>query len=90
MIVKKDITPIKIEKATYVDGYRVCIDFNDGKRSTVDFKPFLETIEKGHLKKYKNITNFKNFLIENGNLVWGQEWDLIFPLNQLYKGYIKL
>jgi hypothetical protein len=29
---------------------------------------------------------FQSFRIENGNLVWGKDWDLIFPIDGLYRG----
>lgn len=31
---------------------------------------------------------FKCLKIENGNIVWGEDWDLIFPIEQLHKGEI--
>lgn len=82
--------PLKIEKATYIDGFRVSIVFNDGNKNTVDFKEFLDTVNGGFWAKYKKPSVFKKFTIENGNLVWGKDWDLIFPITQLYKGKIKI
>jgi ribosomal protein S4E len=82
--------PLKVKKATYLDGFKVFIVFNDGKKNTVDFKEYLDTINNGFLVKYKKPSVFKNFAIENGNLVWGKDWDLIFPVTQLYKGKIKI
>ena len=38
--------------------------------------------------KYLDPKRFKKFEIENGNIVWGKNWDLIFPLEQLYAGKI--
>ena len=90
MISKNDTISVSIKRATYLDGFRVCIDFTDGIQQTIDFKPFLEINKKGYLKKYSNPSAFKNFTIENGNLVWGKDWDLIFPISQLYKGAIQL
>ena len=29
------------------------------------------------------------FKIENGNIVWGEDWDLIFPIEQLHQGRIE-
>jgi ribosomal protein S4E len=87
---EKNIKPIEIEKATYVSDFRVCIDFNDGKSNIVDFKPFLETMQNRLLEKYKDLEAFRKFKIENGNLVWGKNWDLIFPVTQLYKGMVRL
>ena len=88
MILENNIILIKVRKATYLDGFKVCIYFNDGKRKTVDFEPFLETIHNSFLEKYKNPTTFKKFSVQDGNLVWGKDWDLIFPVTQLYRGKI--
>jgi hypothetical protein len=38
--------------------------------------------------KYKKPENFKRFKIENGNIVWGKDWDMIFPVYDLYTGKI--
>lgn len=80
---------IEVKKATYLDGYRLSILFNDGKNKIVDFSNFIENNNKEALVKYKNVTNFKKFKIEDGNIVWGKDWDLIFPVWELYKGKIK-
>lgn len=80
---------ITVEKATYVDGYKVAIVFNDKTTQTVDFGGFLiKNPHPGH-DKYKDIQLFKQFKIEAGNIVWGKDWDLIFPISQLYNGRIK-
>lgn len=38
--------------------------------------------------KYLDPKKFKKFTIENGNLVWGKNWDLIFPIELLYAGKV--
>ncbi len=79
---------IEVKKATYLYGYKISILFNDGKNKVVDFSDFITHNNKEVLAKYKNITTFKKFKIEDGNLVWGKDWDLIFPVWELYKGKI--
>ena len=37
-------------------------------------------------KSYLNENKFKKFKIEFGNIVWGKNWDLIFPIDKLYAG----
>lgn len=32
--------------------------------------------------------NFKKYSIEHGNVVWGKNWDMMFPIEQLHKGHI--
>jgi hypothetical protein len=65
------------------------IYFNDGTSQVIDFSKFLNMHEHPQFNKYKNEKNFKSFKIENGNVVWGKDWDLIFPVYQLYKGKIQ-
>ena len=83
-------TILKVKKATYLDGFKLLIGFSDGKEKVVDFGDFINTNNKEILERYKNPSNFKKFKIEEGNLVWGKNWDLIFPINQLYRGKISL
>jgi hypothetical protein len=87
-IIKRKIMDINVNSATYDGGYALLISFSDGLQKRVDFSPFIESIQTSYLKKYKNIDKFKDFKIEEGNVVWGKDWDLIFPVNQLYAGNI--
>ncbi len=79
---------ILVTKASYLQSYKIKIESSDNSFKIIDFEPFL--IENSHPQwdKYKNITNFKKFKIENGNIVWGRNWDLVFPLYSLYTGNI--
>jgi len=83
------IQTIKVEKATYIDGYKVELKFNDETTQTVDFEIFIANNPHPVHDKYKDIQLFKQFKIESGNIVWGENWDLIFPITQLYRGKIK-
>ena len=38
--------------------------------------------------KYLDPRKFNRFTIDNGNVVWGKNWDLIFPIEQLHSGVI--
>ncbi len=31
----------------------------------------------------------RTFTLDGGNIVWGRNWDLIFPIEQLHEGVIK-
>ena len=75
---------IEVKDATYLDGFKLRVAFTDGKNKVVDFSKFITTNNKEALSKYKNFSNFKRFKIEDGNIVWGKNWDLIFPVHQLY------
>ncbi|HEY4063184.1 MAG TPA: DUF2442 domain-containing protein [Puia sp.] len=80
---------ISVSKAVYIDGYKLEVEFNDNKIHVVDFGNFLNTHSHPQYNKYKKPENFKKFKIENGNIVWGKDWDMIFPLYDLYKGTIE-
>lgn len=90
MMTSNKIASLKVEKATYIDGYKLSIAFTDGKHTVVDFRPFLDTVKGGFLEKYKNPVYFKKFNVAEGNIVWGKDWDLVFPVAQLYQGKIKI
>lgn len=81
---------ISVIEANYVNGLSLEIVFNDNKKKLVDFGGFFETHIHPQYNKYKKVENFKKFKIENGNLVWGKDWDMIFPVYGLYEGKIKL
>ncbi len=79
---------ISVIKAEYIDGLVLKITFSDNTQKDIDFKPFLSAKEHPIFKFYRKVKNFKQFSIENGKLVWGEDWDLIFPTVQLYEGKI--
>ena len=82
--------PIVVNNAEYLHDNTLRVTFSDGYTSEVDFSGFFESNTMPYLKKYKSQQNFKKFNIEDGNVVWGKDWDLIFPIEQLYAGKIKL
>jgi len=78
----------QIIKAEYNGEYRVELTFDDATRKIVDFGSFLKKHPHPQHNKYRKQENFKKFRIDNGNIVWGKNWDLIFPVERLYKGNI--
>lgn len=78
---------LRIESAKYLSDYAIRIQFNDGKERIVDFKPFLLKSLHPSIKKYLDERKFSNFSLTNGNLNWN-DYDLIFPITDLYKGKI--
>lgn len=80
---------IQVAHAKYLDGYQLSVTFNDGNERVVDFSDFLSKCTVSYLTKYKNKSNFKRFRIDRGNVVWGKDWDLVFPVHQLYQGKIE-
>lgn len=78
----------KIVGAKYLTEYKILISFSDLTQQIVDFGPFLTANPHPQYDKYKIPSHFKKFKIERGNIVWGKDWDLIFPIDQLHSGKI--
>jgi len=85
----KESEIISVVKAEYVDNLRLRIYFNDGKKKTVDFAPFLFCNPHPSLLKYQNPARFKKFKVTKGNLNWNN-YEMIFPIEELYEGKIKI
>jgi len=75
-----------IQKAIYLSDFLVELVFNDGAVRRVDFGVFLKNHPHPQYNKYTKPSNFKKFYLDNGNIVWGKNWDLIFPIENLYAG----
>ncbi|MDQ3022320.1 MAG: DUF2442 domain-containing protein [Bacteroidota bacterium] len=78
---------IEINKAQYLNNYKIELLFNDGKKLIIDLKEFLNRAKNPITRKYINKNNFKNFKVEYGDLVWG-DYEMCFPIWDLYKGKI--
>jgi len=78
-------TPLSIIDAQYIAGYKIAITFNDGKRQEVDFLPFLKKHPHPAYNYLKKVSKFKKFYLDEGNIVWDPNWNLIFPLINLYR-----
>lgn len=78
---------IEIKTANYIGDFAIRLIFTDGAMRLVDFKSFLETSLHPSIRKYLDENKFKQFEIVDGNLNWNN-YDLIFPLEDLYKGVI--
>ena len=78
---------ISIKKAKYIDGYKIALMFNDGKKNILDFKNFIVSSTHPEIQKYKDMQLFKNFSLSYGDLEWN-DYDLAFPIHDLYVGKI--
>lgn len=77
-------TNVELNKATYLRDYIYRFEFSNGVISDVDFKPILT----GTLSKFLNINEFKKMKCSkdfNGDIYWGNNWDMCFNINQYYK-----
>ena len=72
--------------AVYVSDYKINITFADETEKTIDFGIFLKNHPHPQHNKYLDLTKFKKFEIDDGNIVWGKHWDLIFNPRKLYEG----
>ena len=79
---------ISILKATHLSGYKIKLLFNDNSERVIDFENFLANNSHPQYNKYKKPSMFKKFKIEMGNIVWGKDWDLVFPVYNLFKGKV--
>ncbi len=77
---------IYITQATYVDELSVNLHFSNGVQRTVNIGEFIKQNPHPQYNKYLQPMHFKKFKLEEGNIVWGKNWDLIFPIEQLYNG----
>ncbi len=62
------------------------LTFNDGHKSIVNVGDFIRQHPHPQYNKYLNPEMFSTFTIDDGNVVWGEDWDLIFPIEELYMG----
>ena len=78
----------KITQAAFAGNYSVLLTFSDGVIKKVNFGGFLKKSLHPTIRSYLDVEKFKQFKIEDGNIVWGENWDLIFSIEQLYSGKI--
>jgi hypothetical protein len=78
---------VQIESARLVAPYKLRLQFDDGHENTVDFGPFLKNSEHPSIRAYLDLKRFKNFAVEGGVLHWN-DFDLVFPMADLYEGKI--
>ena len=80
---------IQVSQATHIEDLILLVEFSDGTARTIDFRPLLLAHPHHQYDYYSNPDNFKNFKIEQGNIVWGKNWDLIFPIDKLHQGAVE-
>lgn len=76
----------KIIEVTDLGDFKIQITFNNLEQKQVDIGDFIRRNPHPQYNKYLDPKKFKKFSIVNGNVVWGKNWDLIFPIEQLYSG----
>ena len=77
---------IKIIDAKYLGNFKVQIIFNDKTQNFINIGDFIKNNPHPQYNKYLDEKNAKKFKIENNNVVWGKNWDLVFPIDDIYLG----
>lgn len=75
-----------VTKAEVSDDLTVKVVFSDNTSQTVDVGGYIRRHPHPQYNKYLDPKRFRRFAIEHGNVVWGRNWDLVFPVEQLYAG----
>jgi hypothetical protein len=75
-----------ITNAVSAGDLSVCLTFSDNTTQTIDVGDFIRRHPHPQYNKYLDPKKFSRFSIENGNIVWGKNWDMIFPIEQLHAG----
>lgn len=79
---------ILITKAENAGNLTVSLTFSDNTVQTVDVGDYIRRHPHPQYNKYLDPRKFSRFTLENGNIVWGKNWDMIFPVEQLYAGAV--
>ena len=80
---------LRIEKADYMGKLTVKLTFNDGTVVTIDFGLWIATHPHPQYNRYLDEKNFRKFYLDDmGNIAWGKNRDLYFPIDELHNGRI--
>jgi hypothetical protein len=80
---------LRIEKADYVGKLSVMLTFNDGVVVTVNFGSWISAHPHPQYDRYLDEKKFKKFYIDDmGNIAWGKNRNLYFPIEELHSGVI--
>lgn len=81
------MTYLKIVKAVYEGDLKVRLIFNDGMCVSVDFGTWLNNHPHPQYDRFRDEKAFKKFYIDDmGNIAWGKNRDLYFPIESLHSG----
>ena len=85
---RKDVEMEHIFIVSAEDAGNLCVrlTFNDGHQSVVNIGEFIRQHPHPQYNKYLDPDMFRTFVVDDGNVVWGEDWDLIFPIENLYIG----
>ena len=78
---KKETKTLSIEKAHYLGGFNILVFFFFLVQKRIDFLPIFSKHVTGDFSEYATPSVFKKFIVENGNIYWGKNEDIIFPVS---------
>lgn len=76
---------IQITAARYLNSYQIEFEFDDQAKKVIDFECFLNKAKNPMIKKYLDLTVFKNFTLRDGDIDWN-DYELCFPIADIYEG----
>jgi Protein of unknown function (DUF2442) len=74
---------IAVTTAVYLKDFEILIHFTNGEQRIVNFLPLFSKLSGAYIK-YSLPENFKKFIVKNGNIYWGKNEDVIFPVAGFY------
>ncbi len=80
---------MRVKKAKDLGNLILRVLFTDDTEKDINVGEYIKRHPHPQYNKYSDPKHFKKFTIENGNVVWGKNWDLIFPIEDLYSGVLK-
>ena len=78
---------IKMTAVRYLKNYQIEFEFDDQTKKIIDFEGFLKQAKNPMLKKYLDLTVFKNFTLRDGDIDWN-DYELCFPIADIYEGHL--
>ena len=69
---------ISVVAARYLNDFSVAVSFSCGSTQLVNFLPLFEKNVNGDNLKYFAPERFKKFIVNNGNIYWGKNEEVIF------------
>ena len=80
---------LRIDKVKYEGDLKVTLVFNDGVAVLIDFGSWIKRNPHPQYNRYLNEKAFKKYYIDDmGNIAWGKNRDLYFPIDELHEGHI--
>lgn len=76
---------VTVVTARYISDFTIAVSFSCGRTQLVNFLPLFEKYVKGDNLKYFAPGRFKKFIVKNGNIYWGSNEDVIFPVSFFFK-----